>query len=86
MELFLYKCELCGVAMFATSDRGRVWYVDCCGICKTWTYYEKVVHCVLGSGKESHFGFYGPTAEEYKNGISEKDGNTKEEHIDEHRP
>lgn len=42
-EWWLYKCEVCGVAVFANQDNGPVWYNDCCGICKTWTYYDKVV-------------------------------------------
>lgn len=40
---WLYKCEVCGVAVFSNQDHGNVWYNDCCGICKTWTYYDKMV-------------------------------------------
>lgn len=40
---WLYKCEVCGVAVFSNQDHGNAWYNDCCGICKTWTYYDKVV-------------------------------------------
>jgi hypothetical protein len=49
MELFLYRCERCGVASFAVSDHGPTWYVDCCGSCKDWSDNRKVViHCVEG--------------------------------------
>lgn len=74
MEVYLYKCEVCGVCVFSNQDHGRVWYNDCCGICKTWTYYEKVVIHKI----EHRYVFYGPTAEEYKNGISEKEKSTDE--------
>ena len=42
-EKWMYRCEFCGVAVFSNEDHGRLWYNDCCGICKTWTYYEKIV-------------------------------------------
>jgi len=43
MELFLYKCERCGVALFAEANHGPVWYVDCCGSCKEWSYHNKII-------------------------------------------
>lgn len=43
VRLWLYKCEVCGVAVFSNQDHGIAWYNDCCGICKTWTYYDKVI-------------------------------------------
>lgn len=43
MVVFLYKCEVCGVAVFSEQDHGRTWYNDCCGTCRVRIYYEKVV-------------------------------------------
>lgn len=73
MEVYLYKCEVCGVAMFSNRDHGRVFYNDCCGICKIWTYYEKVMMKPAFDMFLNFQGnrFYVPTAEEYK-----KDGNS----------
>lgn len=42
-QWYLYKCEVCGVAVFSNQDHGMAWYNDCCGICKTWTYYDRVI-------------------------------------------
>mgnify|MGYP001603666042 CR=1 FL=1 len=78
MEVYLYKCEVCGSCIFSNQDHGRTWYNNCCGACKIWTYYEKVVvreiTRIVDSSKwlvECKMEFYAPTAEEYK-----KDGNS----------
>lgn len=42
-EKWMYRCEFCGVVVLSNEDHGSSWYNDCCGICKTWTYYERIV-------------------------------------------
>lgn len=43
MEVFLYRCELCGTVKIFDDDYGRIHYVNQCGDCKGWAYYEKVI-------------------------------------------
>ena len=43
MEVFLYKCEVCGTARFNEQDNGRTWYASCVGCCGIWTYHDKII-------------------------------------------
>jgi len=42
-EVFLYRCDTCGAVKCIEGDKGRIFYEDCCGSCKGWSYYEKIV-------------------------------------------
>ena len=43
MVIFLYKCEICGAALFSEVDHDNTWYWDCNGRCKMGTYHNKVM-------------------------------------------
>jgi hypothetical protein len=44
MQIFLYKCEVCGAAIFSEQDHGRAWYARCIGVCEGgWQYHDKVI-------------------------------------------
>jgi hypothetical protein len=42
MEVFLYKCEHCGAAMFSNTNNGSIYYVVYCAGCKLGSFFEKV--------------------------------------------
>lgn len=42
MEVYLYKCEHCGAAMFSHCNNGNIYYVVCCSGCKLGSFFEKV--------------------------------------------
>ena len=41
-EVYLYRCELCGVVIAELSNRGSKFYIDECSACKHWADFEKV--------------------------------------------
>ncbi len=71
MEVYLYRCEVCKVVICVDDDRGRTYYMDCCGVCTGWSYYEKIE---IRSDPTKRYTMiaYCPTAEEGKaNGNSD---------------
>lgn len=43
MKHFLYKCQICGAAVFSNENHGSMWHVSYCGVCKIGQFYEKIV-------------------------------------------
>lgn len=70
MQKYLYRCEVCKAVICVDEDHGRIYYVDCCGTCQGWAYYEKIV-IVPDPTKLYDMMAYCPTSEECK-----KDGNS----------
>ena len=57
LEVFLYRCQICKLAVIADSDKGGIWYIESCAGCKIGQFYEKINVRVLGVGRNSHYGF-----------------------------
>jgi hypothetical protein len=42
-EVYLYRCQICKLAVIADEDKGSVWYIVNCAGCKIGQFYEKIV-------------------------------------------
>jgi hypothetical protein len=43
MELFMYRCDICGSIKLTEEDFNDSWYSDCYGICVLNTFHDKII-------------------------------------------